>query len=211
MTVRRTGVQVLTLAGAIAVTAGVVAVSHISTAAEKPVALAVTATPQRPGTPAGGQPGVPQKFRVPANATFLGEATVQNGLQIYRCVDGRFQDARPQGSLDGSIGGVDYSVQSDDPEMHVFRSVGANTPGVADRSTVYARIESPVPGDSGVTPVLFAFAGHGTIKGKLSAVTHIQRVNTGGGAAPERSCQPDETADVPFTATYRFFTTRITQ
>ena len=53
-----------------------------------------------------------------------------------------------------------------------------------------------------------AAARHGSVDGKLTEITAIQRVDTVGGLAPAGSCTTGDTADVPYTAKYVFYRTK---
>jgi hypothetical protein len=78
-----------------------------------------------------------------------------------------------------------------------------------DGSTVVgARVAGATVDATAIPWLLLRAASHGTIEGKMTDVTAIQRVNTTGGLAPAGACTPGATADVPYTAVYLFYRTK---
>jgi hypothetical protein len=59
--------------------------------------------------------------------------------------------------------------------------------------------------DANSIPWLKLQAANHAGTGRMSVVTFIQRLNTKGGLAPTGTCNPGETLDVEYTATYAFY------
>lgn len=141
---------------------------------------------------------VPDPLRPDAGAV-LALTTSARGVQIYECRDARWTFVAPQAELFDAAG----------------HSVGTHGAGpfwqVRDGSrvvaSVAARADAPVAGS---IPWLLLAARPDTTtpgtRGVLTGVTHIQRVDTGGGVAPTGSCQPSgQPLHVPYVATYHFY------
>lgn len=126
------------------------------------------------------------------------------GVQIYECRTRR----------DGS--GHEWAFVA--PEAELFDAIGHSlgTHGAgpfwqaADGSrvvgTVQARADAPA---AGAIPWLLLATKSTGADGAFSRVTHIQRINTAGGAAPTAACTDGllgRTVRVPYTADYRLFT-----
>ncbi|HEY0836718.1 MAG TPA: DUF3455 domain-containing protein, partial [Azospirillum sp.] len=69
---------------------------------------------------------------------------------------------------------------------------------------VAARADAPAPG--AIPWLLLKSQPAPGPTGAFTRVASIQRVNTTGGGAPSRACKAGESARVPYTADYRFFT-----
>ena len=66
---------------------------------------------------------------------------------------------------------------------------------------------APIPG-SGRDPWLLLEAKQHAGSGAFSTITHIQRLDTAGGAAPTEGCDADHAGEevrAPYTATYAFY------
>lgn len=65
------------------------------------------------------------------------------------------------------------------------------------------------PDKDAIPWLLLAVVSHSG-SGKLTNVTHIQRVNTKGGKAPVSGCDASSVGEVrsPYSATYRFYETK---
>lgn len=128
------------------------------------------------------------------------------GVQVYTC------RARPDGK------GYDWAFVAPEAELLDARghAVGSHGAGpfwqAADGSrvvgTVKARADAPA---AGAIPWLLLATKSTGPTGAFSGVTHIQRINTAGGAAPTAACTEGllgRTVRVPYTADYRLFTPR---
>ncbi|GIF14302.1 DUF3455 domain-containing protein [Actinoplanes teichomyceticus] len=165
--------------------------------------------PQPAGPPAttqeesflGGEPMVPQALQPPAG-TVLHAVLKARGVQIYRCRRGAWQPLEPAASLTG----VTMSPVRKVTAVH-FR--GPSWISDQDGSTVQGTdpVTRPAREAGDLPPALFRAAGNRG-RGLFGAVTHIQRIDARGGAAPATACGGDQPIAVPFRAVYRFFVTR---
>ena len=77
--------------------------------------------------------------------------------------------------------------------------------GSAVIGAVLERADSP---DQGAIPWLLLEAKQHAGSGAFSTITHIQRLDTAGGAAPTEGCDADHAGEevrAPYTATYAFY------
>jgi hypothetical protein len=129
----------------------------------------------------------------PAGLSLLGMFVVGDGTQTYTCAGGTFADPSvPEARLyDGA-----------NRRIHHFG--GPSWQSEADGSLVTAAkvSSSPVPG--AIPELLLEVKTHSG-QGMLSAVTHIQRMNTWGGVAPATPCTDGEKVSVPYKANYLFW------
>lgn len=149
-------------------------------------------------------PAVPVEIAIPDGnkLTFIALA---KGVQIYACA------ANPGGapawklhapradllddaglSLGSHYGGVDkglppgpYWEHKDGSRVHGAKPVNA--------------------GNAGSIPLLRLEGAEASGSGELSKVSFIQRLDTTGGVAPAGACSVGETTEVPYTATYYFY------
>jgi Protein of unknown function (DUF3455) len=149
-----------------------------------------------------GCAGVPNTLAPPPSARAI--ATVAaTGVQIYECrraKDGSlaWNFVAPEASLLDARGqrvgshGAGPFWQAQDGSRIVGR--------------VLARADAPV---AGAIPWLLLETHSTGAPGAYSAITHVQRLNTLGGAAPAAPCTTDhigQSARIDYTADYRFFT-----
>lgn len=150
-------------------------------------------------------PSVPAVLSVPAGHDVAARYDAA-GFQVYECsASGAWTLHAPRASLwdlgtfdiGKHFGGVDAGL----PAGPYWQSLG-------DGSRVHggAAISAPAP-RPGSIPWLRLTALDTSGSGVFSDVTYIQRVNTSGGTAPARTCDPDNHTlrPVPYTATYYFY------
>ncbi|CAA9568824.1 MAG: hypothetical protein AVDCRST_MAG19-2559 [uncultured Thermomicrobiales bacterium] len=144
----------------------------------------------------------PIALEVPAGSAIL-FATEARGVQIYDCAESPDEP--------GTIAWVFR-----EPEADLFNAagelVGTHYAGPTwegnDGSTIVGevleRADSPA---SGSIPWLLLEAAENGGTGIFATATHVQRLDTAGGAAPETGCGEENLDDelrVPYTATYAF-------
>ncbi|HEY0190093.1 MAG TPA: DUF3455 domain-containing protein [Kofleriaceae bacterium] len=164
-------------------------------------------TTARPGPMATSsdhaRPQVAPELAVPDAAKLVLVANAR-GVQIYECAPDGWKLHAPRADLldDAGVaigqhyGGVDRGKPAgpwweakDGSSVH-----GANPASVANPGSIpLLRLDG-----SGAT-----FTGDG---GLLSSVAFIQRLATTGGVAPAGACAAGQTSEVPYTATYYFYT-----
>jgi Protein of unknown function (DUF3455) len=163
------------------------------------LALAACSTPK----PASGpQASVPAALQTPATekAAFTWRAT---GTQNYEC------------KADGK-GGWAWTFIAPEAELFNDKNDKVGTHGAGpfwaalDGSTVTGAVKarSPAPSPSDIPWLLLGTTSAGK-PGKMHAVTHVQRVRTVGGVAPEAGCTAAAAGQVlkrPYTSDYVFFT-----
>jgi hypothetical protein len=161
-----------------------------------PLALAgCAATSQAPVAPAALTP--------PAAARALSTVAAR-GVQIYEC----------RRANDGSAA---WAFVAPEAELFDARGQRVGTHGAGpvwqanDGSRIVGRVLSRADAlVAGTIPWLLLEAQTTGTPGAYSAITHVQRLNTHGGAAPATPCTPDrlgQSARIAYTADYRFFTT----
>lgn len=181
----------LGLIGGLAALGLTVAVGGVAAAPRGALALA-QATPV----------AAPSALAVPTGSALL-FATEARGVQIYDCAENPDEP-----------GTIEWVFR--EPEADLFNAagelVGTHYAGPTwegnDGSTVVGevleRADAPA---SGSIPWLLLEAAENGGTGIFATATHVQRVNTAGGAAPETGCDDDRLDDevrVPYTATYAF-------
>ena len=142
------------------------------------------------GTPAELAPAADQHL------TFYLDAT---GIQKYSC------NATATGAAWAFVG----------PEANLFKEChqyGVHYAGPTweyeDSSTVVAAKVAGATVDATAIPwLLLTVVSHAGPVGKMTNVTSIQRLVTGGGIAPTLGCELGTTIDVPYTARYFFYRT----
>jgi hypothetical protein len=128
---------------------------------------------------------------VPPQSKLLLRA-VGSGDQIYGCVNGSWVLTAPEAKLLNEKGAV------------IGRHFAGPTWQLNDGSSVKGKaIAKKVAPDATAVPWLLLESVSGT--GTLGAVRFIQRTETHGGNAPDRSCTQGATLRVPYTATYSFY------
>ena len=162
--------------------------------------LAGSATAQ--GTPASAE-NVPTSLAPPAGSVLLFELGAR-GVQIYAC------EAKPD---DATAFVWTFKAPEDDllngrgevVGHHVAGPTWRGHDGSAVVGTVIERADAPDPGS---IPWLLLGAKEHAGGGAFSTITHVQRLDTVGGAAPAEGCDADHAGDEvrqPYEATYAFF------
>ena len=176
-----------------------VALAHLAAIAVL-ASLAGSATAQ--GTPATAE-DVPANLAPPAGSVLLFELGAR-GVQIYAC-EADPDDATafawtfkaPEAELLNGRGEVVGS--------HFAGPTWQGHDGSAVVGAVLDRADSP---DAGSIPWLLLEAKEHAGSGVFSTITHIQRLDTVGGAAPTEGCDADHAGDEvrePYEATYAFY------
>lgn len=81
-----------------------------------------------------------------------------------------------------------------------------------DGSTVVAaRVDGATVDATAIPWLLLGAVSHGPVAGKMTDITTIQRVDTGGGLAPAGGCTAGDTVNIPYTAKYVFYRTKSDQ
>lgn len=156
-----------------------------------------------PFAAAAEPPAVPSKIAVPAGSALLFSRHAR-GVQVYACVNSAWALHAPRAVLfnpksnraDGfHYGGIDRD-----------RAAGPWWESIRDGSAVRgARVDGvPSPDPNSIPWLLLAVVEHSGA-GEFSPVTHIQRLNTSGGASPSGACKPGMMRSVPYTADYFFY------
>ena len=163
------------------------------------IALAGTATAHQ--TPAIDD--IPENLIPPSSSTLLFELHAE-GVQIYAC------EANPEDA-------TEFVWTFKAPEANLFNKngdiagthfAGPTWQGYDGSAVVGAALERADSPDTGSIPWLLLEATEHTGAGAFSTITHVQRLDTVGGAAPAEGCDADHTgAEVrqPYEATYAFF------
>ena len=153
-------------------------------------------------TDAATGPAIPDSLKVPANQEMVLEAHAV-GYQVYSCT------AKKDAS------GYEWTLKG--PEADLFdgagKKIGKHYAGPTwesvDGSVVVgemkARADAP---DAKDIPWLLISAKSTTGRGKLGAVTYVQRVATVGGKAPAEGCDQAHAyaeSRVSYSATYNFY------
>jgi Protein of unknown function (DUF3455) len=162
------------------------------------VALAVAAmTVTGVGVAAGPaaathQPRVPEVLKVPEGNKFLAVMPAK-GVQTYQCTASAWTFVQPD------------AILTNHGRPEVLHSKGPVWTSVLDGSSVTATAVANSPVAGSIPELLLKSTGNRG-PGKLSKVTYIQRLNTGGGAAPTGACSSEGvTTSVPYTADYAFY------
>ena len=154
------------------------------------------------GTPTSAQ-DIPPVLMPPVSSVLLFELGAR-GVQIYTC------EAKP----DDATAFV-WTFQAPEAELITGRGEVVGThfagptwqgqDGSAVIGAVLERADSP---DLGAIPWLLLEAKQHAGSGAFSTITHIQRLDTAGGAAPTEGCDADHAGEevrAPYTATYAFY------
>jgi hypothetical protein len=148
-------------------------------------------------------PAVPAVLTPPATARAL-STVAATGVQVYEC----------RRTNDGSAAWAFVA-----PEAELFdargQRVGSHGAGpfwqASDGSRIVGRVLSRADAPAaGAIPWLLLETQSAGTQGAYSAISHVQRLNTQGGAAPATPCTTDrlgQSARIAYTADYRFFTT----
>ena len=177
----RSRVRALSVAGMVAVVAGIGAVTYNASAAEITDARSV-AIPAIPGT-----------IKPPPGSRPIGAYIVTKGTQNYTCgADGVFPATSvPEAQLIGTGG-----------RIHHF--AGPSWQSLRDGSLVTAT-KLTSSDRTGAIPELLLQVNSHSGKGILSKADYINRLFTSGGLAPAGPCTAGQTASVPYGAVYVFW------
>jgi hypothetical protein len=146
---------------------------------------------------------VPDNLKPPADESLAMIASAK-GVQAYEC--------RP---AQNSTGAYEWTFVAPQAELSDAsgRTIGRHYAGpsweAADGSAIEGRVEqrAEAPGAGAIPWLLLATKSIGPL-GRLSGITHVQRVNTIGGVAPQSGCNEASlgtVAYVDYTADYYFF------
>jgi hypothetical protein len=142
------------------------------------------------------QSNVPTELRVPVGYRRVMHTTGR-GVQIYACTNGTWTLKEPRAGI--------YSEPSG--KQIATHYVGPTWESIKDHSKVVgavdARLNAPNPQQDIQWLRLKAASNSG--KGTFDDIAYIQRLNTVGGVAPAGSCSANQTAEVPYRATYDFW------
>ena len=132
-----------------------------------------------------------ESIDVPPHSRLLLRA-MGSGDQVYGCINGNWVLTAPDAKLLNQNGSV------------IGRHFAGPTWQLNDGSSVKGRaIAKQSAPDATAVPWLLLESVGGT--GRLGAVRFIQRTETHGGNAPDRSCSQSAVLRVPYTATYSFY------
>jgi len=146
--------------------------------------------------------GVPPEL-APARDQDLAFVLAATGVQKYTC--------------SATATGAAWTLVAPDAALFKNRHrVGTHDAGPTWRyrdgsSVVAAKAADATPDASAIPWLLLTATGHGGERGKMTAVTSIQRLSTTGGRAPAAGCDADHmgaASDVPYSADYFFYQTR---
>ena len=126
-----------------------------------------------------------------------------DGVQIYSCTD--------------SAAGAKWTLKGPDAKLldDSGKAIGTHFAGPTWKLNDGGQVQGELLGnkpspEAGSIPWLLLRAKAGTATGSLAAVSFIRRTETHGGAAPGTGCQTSQdagkTVQVPYTATYTFYT-----
>ena len=144
-------------------------------------------------------PNIPAVL-TPAADQHLAFALDATGVQMYSCsAAGAWVFVAPDAQLF---------------KDHHHHAVGHHYAGPTweyqDGSTVVGTKVAAATVDTASIPwLLLTAASHNAIDGKMTDITTIQRLSTNGGLAPAGVCNPGDSANVPYTATYYFYRTHV--
>lgn len=143
-------------------------------------------------------PNLPDALR-PAGARPLSLLHAR-GVQIYRC-DRPKPDAAPQWVFVAPEAAL-YEPSGERAGLHGAGPFWQALDGSRIEGRVAARMDAPI---HGAIPWLLLTAKAGAEPGRLAAVTHVARIRTAGGLAPDGGCLDSaigQQAHVPYTADY---------
>ena len=169
-----------------------------------PTLLALACTPCAWGAGLAAPADVPAALAVPAGAT-LARIFSAKGVQIFRC-----QAAASEATAAGWVLVGPEAQLFDTSGRRAGRHYAGPTWEGPDGATVTGKVLAKVPAPDGKSaPWLLLSASAGIPGSSLAGVTHVQRLYTNGGAAPQSSCTPangNAQERVPYTAAYFFYT-----
>lgn len=162
------------------------------------------------GTPTAAE-AIPANLAPPAGTVLLFELGAR-GVQIYAC------EAAPAAATPGATPhATDFAWTFKGPEAKLLNTRGEvagnhfagptwqGHDGSAVVGAVLQRADAPDP--EAIPWLLLEAKGH-TGSGAFSSITHVQRLDTVGGAAPTEGCDAahaGEEAREPYEATYAFY------
>ncbi len=142
-----------------------------------------------PNTPAALAPAADQDLAFTLDAI---------GVQIYNCTNGAWVFSAPDAQL----------YKNQDFDHSVGHHFAGPTWEYQDGSTVVGKKVAAATVDPTAIPwLLLTAASHGTIDGRMTEITSVQRLETAAGLAPAGACTTGDVANVPYTATYFFYRT----
>src|ERR1700741_2886264 len=128
--------------------------------------------------------GLPAAISAPGGAKVL-ERISARGVQIYECHADGWQFVAPQAALFDASG---VQIGSHDAGPHWQAADGSRVRGAGDAKGDAAQ--------TGAIPWLRLSARSVGTAGRFAAVTGIQRINTQGGATPQRACSASDVGAV---------------
>lgn len=143
-------------------------------------------------------PSVPPAIAVPEGQRLELFADAE-GVQIYTC----------KADSNGTLGWVFKEPRADlfnGRGKVIIHHYGGPTWEAHDGSKVVGTKLAAFTADASAIPWLLLQATSHEGSGRMQNVSYIQRLDTAGGLAPTTACTvADETAEVPYTATYYFY------
>jgi hypothetical protein len=134
---------------------------------------------------------------VPPGDHVLSAVLPAHGVQVYGCVAGAWKFTEPVATLTGTTVRPARRVTA----IH-YR--GPSWQSVEDGSVVVGTLAASSP-VTGTIPQLLLKASTTRGPGVFGQITYVQRLATGGGAAPTTACTDGTNLSVPYRALYRFF------
>jgi hypothetical protein len=159
---------------------------------------AAVATAAGQATPAAG----PDNLAVPAGSTVV-FAVEARGVQIYDCGEDPDEPGTPAWVFREPEADL-FTAAGDLVGTHYAGPTWEGNDGSTVVGEVLERADSPA---SGSIPWLLLEAAENGGTGIFATATHVQRLDTAGGAAPATGCDGEHRDDelrVPYTATYAF-------
>ena len=162
--------------------------------------LARSATAQ--GTPSGAE-DIPANLAPPTGSILVFELGAR-GVQVYAC------EAEPDdaSSFVWTFKAPEAELLNTQGEVVGTHFAGPTWQGQDESAVVAAVVERADAPKAGAIPWLLLEAQEHAGSGVFSTVTHIQRLDTVGGAAPTEGCDEahaGEEARSPYEATYAFY------
>jgi hypothetical protein len=144
------------------------------------------------------QQRLPEQIRVAAPHQ-LALKVHARGVQVYRAVQSG------NGGMEWTLVGPEAELLDDEGRVigtHFEGPAWRHDDGSEVRGKAIARVESP---DSQAIPWLLLQVISATGTGAMGGVSLIQRIDTGGGGAPDGSARLGTLVRVPYTAVYCFY------
>jgi hypothetical protein len=189
----RLRVRAAAVAGMVAVTAAIGAVSYNASAAEVPAPAALGADARAVAVPA-----IPAAIKPPNGSRPIGAFVVTKGTQNYTCVV-------PAGATTGAYTGAsvpEAELIGTGGRIHHF--AGPSWQSERDGSLVTAKKQASADRAGTIPELLLQVLTHsGT--GILSKADWINRLYTSGGVAPTGGCAGGDTVAVAYKAVYVFW------